>query len=214
MKRPYKIAIIDYQMSNIFSITNALDALGLESKVTSDRSEILSCDGAILPGVGSFPEAMKHIKNFNLDDSIKDFINTGKPFMGICLGLQLLFDGSEEIENSCGLGVISGNVKRISAKNKNMRVPHVGWNHASKNKLLYKGENIGPLCSLNDKDYFYFVHSYCVEPDNDTDIYTTTEYSGKFFCSSILKDNIFACQFHPEKSGKNGLRVLNKMFKR
>jgi glutamine amidotransferase len=212
MKSPYKIAIIDYQMSNMFSIRNALNVLGFESEVTSSRSKILSCDGAILPGVGSFPEAMKHIKNLKLDESIKDFINTGKPFMGICLGYQLLFEKSEEIENTYGLGIMSGEVKKISKRNKEIRVPHVGWNSVKKNKLPNGEQNIGPLKSFNDSDYFYFVHSYYVQPSNDNDIYTTTEYGGNEFCSSILKENIFACQFHPEKSGENGLRILNEMF--
>jgi imidazole glycerol-phosphate synthase subunit HisH len=212
MKSPYKIAIIDYQMSNMFSIKNALNALGFESEITSSRSKILSCDGAILPGVGSFPEAMKHIKSLNLDESINGFINTGKPFMGICLGYQLLFEKSEEVENTYGLGIMSGEVKKIPKKNKETKVPHVGWNNVKRNTLLNGVQNIGPLKAFNDDDYFYFVHSYYVHPGNDNDIYTTTEYGGNEFCSSVLKENVFACQFHPEKSGENGLQILNKMF--
>ena len=212
MKSPYKIAIIDYQMSNMFSIKNALNALGFESEITSSRSKILSCDGAILPGVGSFPEAMKHIKSLNLDESINGFINTGKPFMGICLGYQLLFEKSEEVENTYGLGIMSGEVKKIPKKNKETKVPHVGWNNVKRNTLLNGVQNIGPLKTFNDDDYFYFVHSYYVHPGNDNDIYTTTEYGGNEFCSSVLKENVFACQFHPEKSGENGLQILNKMF--
>ena len=212
MKSPYKIAIIDHQMSNMFSIKNALNALGFESEITSSRSKILSCDGAILPGVGSFPEAMKHIKSLNLDESINGFINTGKPFMGICLGYQLLFEKSEEVENTYGLGIMSGEVKKIPKKNKETKVPHVGWNNVKRNTLLNGVQNIGPLKAFNDDDYFYFVHSYYVHPGNDNDIYTTTEYGGNEFCSSVLKENVFACQFHPEKSGENGLQILNKMF--
>ena len=212
MKSPYKIAIIDYQMSNMFSIKNALNALGFESEITSSRSKILSCDGAILPGVGSFPEAMKHIKSLNLDESINGFINTGKPFMGICLGYQLLFEKSEEVENTYGLGIMSGEVKKIPKKNKETKVPHVGWNNVKRNTLLNGVQNIGPLKAFNDDDYFYFVHSYYVHPGNDNDIYTTTEYGGNEFCSSVLKENVFTCQFHPEKSGENGLQILNKMF--
>ena len=199
-------------MSNMFSIKNALNALGFESEITSSRSKILSCDGAILPGVGSFPEAMKHIKSLNLDESINGFINTGKPFMGICLGYQLLFEKSEEVENTYGLGIMSGEVKKIPKKNKETKVPHVGWNNVKRNTLLNGVQNIGPLKAFNDDDYFYFVHSYYVHPGNDNDIYTTTEYGGNEFCSSVLKENVFACQFHPEKSGENGLQILNKMF--
>ena len=205
MKSPYKIAIIDYQMSNMFSIKNALNALGFESEITSSRSKILSCDGAILPGVGSFPEAMKHIKSLNLDESINGFINTGKPFMGICLGYQLLFEKSEEVENTYGLGIMSGEVKKIPKKNKETKVPHVGWNNVKRNTLLNGVQNIGPLKAFNDDDYFYFVHSYYAPITNSS--IGITDYS-ESFASIIQKDNFYGTQFHPEKSSDQGSKLL------
>lgn len=212
MNKPYKIAVIDYQMSNMFSIKNALTVLGFDVEVTSDYSTILSCDGAILPGVGSFPEAMKHIKSFKLDVSINDFIASGKPFLGICLGFQLLFNKSNEIEDTLGLGVIPGEVKNLSKLNDEIRVPHVGWNNIKKKQMPNIKNNFDPLKKFNVQEYFYFVHSFYVEPEDSEDIYTTTEYGGYNFCSSILKENIFACQFHPEKSGEKGIRILSEIF--
>ena len=212
MNKPYKIAVIDYRMSNMFSIKNALEILGFKVEVTSDRSTILSCDGAILPGVGSFPEAMRHIKEFELDVSINDFIDSGKPFLGICLGFQLLFNKSVEIEDTFGLGIISGEVKDFSLLNDKIRVPHVGWNNVKKKQMTNIINNLDPLKKFNEEEYFYFVHSYYVEPKDNNDIYTTTEYGGINFCSSILKENIFACQFHPEKSGEKGILILSEIF--
>jgi len=214
MNKPYKIAVIDYQMSNMFSIKNALTALGFDVEVTSDYSTIISCDGAILPGVGSFPEAMKHIKELNLEASITDFIASGKPFLGICLGFHLLFDKSNEIEDTFGLGVIPGEVKRLSMLNKEIRIPHVGWNKIQKKQIPNIKNHFDPLKKLNEQEYFYFIHSFYVEPEDNNDIYSTTEYGGINFCSSILKENIFACQFHPEKSGRKGANILSEIFNR
>ena len=214
MNKPYKIAVIDYQLSNMFSIKNALSILGFEVEVTSDYSTILSCDGAILPGVGSFPEAIDNIKELNLDNAIKDFIASGKTFVGVCLGFQLLFDKSDEIEDTFGLGILPGEVKSFSALNNKIRVPHVGWNNVKKKQMLNINNNLNPLKKFNDEEYFYFIHSCYVKPMDNNDIYTSTQYGGIDFCSSILKENIFACQFHPEKSGKKGIRILSEIFNR
>ena len=212
MRKPYKIAVLDYGMSNMFSIRNALEGLGFEVEITSDYQKIISCDGAILPGVGAFPEAMKNIKELNLDSTIKDFINTGKPFVGICLGFQLLFDRSDEIEDTLGLGIIPGEVLDFSKLGENIRVPHVGWNHIEKRSIISKLKDINYQDIINDKESFYFVHSNFVKPFNDNHIFTETKYAGIKFCSSIIKENIFACQFHPEKSGQKGIKVLSKIF--
>ena len=212
MNKPYKIAVIDYRMSNMFSIKNALTVLGFDVEVTSDYSTIVSCDGAILPGVGSFPEAINNIKELNLDDAIKDFIDSGKPFVGICLGFQLLFDKSDEIEDTFGLGILPGEVKSFSALNDRIRIPHVGWNNVKKKQMLNINNNLNPLKKFNDEEYFYFVHSCYVKPMDNNDIYTSTQYGGIDFCSSILKENIFACQFHPEKSGEKGIRIFSEIF--
>jgi glutamine amidotransferase len=212
MNKTEKIAVLDYRMSNMFSIKNALAILGFDAIVTSDYETILSCDGAILPGVGAFPEAMKNINELNLDSSIKDFISTGRPFVGICLGFQLLFDQSDEIEDTLGLGIISGEVKDFSKLDDKMRVPHVGWNKVNNhNKNNIRNKNSSEI--INDEDYFYFVHSNYVQPSDTNEINTITNYAGIDFCSSIIKDNIFACQFHPEKSGQRGIQVLKNIFK-
>tara|TARA_B100000767_G_C19776883_1_gene543105 strand:- start:1059 stop:1697 length:639 start_codon:yes stop_codon:yes gene_type:complete len=212
MSKTKKIAVLDYHMSNMFSIKNALSTLGFDAIVTSDYETILSCDGAILPGVGAFPEAMKNINKLNLDTSIKDFISTGKPFVGICLGFQLLFDRSDEIEDALGLGILSGEVKDFSKLNDKIRVPHVGWNKVN-NYNKNNSRNKNPLKIIKDEDYFYFVHSNYVQPSDDSYINTITNYAGIDFCSSIIKDNIFACQFHPEKSGQRGIQVLKNIYK-
>jgi imidazole glycerol-phosphate synthase subunit HisH len=212
MNKTYKIAVIDYRMSNMFSIKNALNILGFEAIVTSDYKTIVSCDGAILPGVGAYPEAMKNIKELNIDYAIKDFISLGKPFVGICLGFQLLFDKSDEIEDTSGLGIISGEVKDFSKLGDKIRVPHVGWNQVKKNLVSFNSRTEDYLEIINDKDYFYFIHSNYVKPLDNSYILTTTEYAGIEFCSSIMKENIFACQFHPEKSGQRGIKFLNKIF--
>jgi len=214
MNKPYKIAVIDYQISNMFSIKNALTVLGFDVEVTSDYSTIMSCDGAILPGVGSFPEAMKHIKELNLEASINDFIASGKPFLGICLGFQLLFDKSNEIEDTFGLGIIPGEVKHMSGLDAEIRIPHVGWNKVQRKQLPNIKNIFDPLKKINAQEYFYFIHSFYVEPADINDIYTITEYNDYSFCSSILKDNIFACQFHPEKSGRKGAEILSEIFNR
>ena len=212
MSKTKKIAVLDYHMSNMFSIKNALSTLGFDAIVTSDYETILSCDGAILPGVGAFPEAMKNINKLNLDTSIKDFISTGKPFVGICLGFQLLFDRSDEIEDALGLGILSGEVKDFSKLNDKIRVPHVGWNKVN-NYNKNNSRNKNPLKIIKDEDYFYFVHSNYVQPSDESYINTITNYAGIDFCSSIIKDNIFACQFHPEKSGQRGIQVLKNIYK-
>ena len=199
------IAIIDYKMSNMFSIKNALDAVDLKTQITFDRKTILEADGAVLPGVGSFPEAMLHL--------IKEFIASGKPLLGICLGFQLLFEESEEFEHVKGLGVVEGSVKKISSKFSSLPVPHVGWNTIIKQKPPKQNKTgTSSKFMLDDNDYYYFVHSYYVKPKNIEDIYTVTRYGQHEFCSSIKLDNVFGCQFHPEKSGPRGLKFLQNYF--
>lgn len=197
----------------MFSISNALDVLGYSCEITSDRSTILSADAAVLPGVGAFPEAMRHIREMGLDDTIKDFIKSGKPFVGICLGFHLLFDNSSEFKSTTGLGILRGEVKNFNFQDKTISIPHVGWNNIKKSKNNEGSQGFHPLKNTMDEGFFYFVHSCYAVPHDDSDIYTMTEYGGQQFCSSILKDNIFACQFHPEKSGETGIKILNEMFK-
>lgn len=204
------IAIIDYQISNIFSVKHAFDSLGVESVVTSDPKVIMEAKAAILPGVGAYGDCMLNLKNLNLIEAILEFIKSGKPFMGVCLGLQLLFSQSTEFGRHQGLNVIKGEVNRFPSENDKgevIRVPQIGWNriyHTSKNRLNWQRS---PLKALKNKDYMYFVHSYYVKPQDKSVIVSYTNYSGFEYCSSIIKDNIFAVQFHPEKSGPRGIEI-------
>ncbi len=198
------ISIIDYKISNMFSIKNALDKLGFSNQITSDQEVLLNSDAAILPGVGSFPEAMKQLKKLNLDNPIKDFIKSKRKFMGICLGLQLLFTRSEEFENTNGLNIIRGEVKKLKLENKKLIIPHLGWN-----KTMFINNKINIKNKFLKDNHFYFVHSFYVDPEDKSIISSITKYGEINFCSSILNDNIFACQFHPEKSREQGLSLFD-----
>ena len=198
------ISIIDYKISNMFSIKNALDKLGFSNQITSDQEVLLNSDAAILPGVGSFPEAMKQLKKLNLDNPIKDFIKSKRKFMGICLGLQLLFTRSEEFENTNGLNIIRGEVKKLKLENKKLIIPHLGWN-----KTMFINNKINIKNKFLKDNHFYFVHSFYVDPQDKSIISSITKYGEINFCSSILNDNIFACQFHPEKSREQGLSLFD-----
>ncbi len=207
------IAIIDYQMSNLFSVKNALECLGIDSEITSDVTKIMAAKGAILPGVGAFAEAMKHLKTLDLIQPIKDFINSGKPFMGICLGFHLLFTESEEFGVTRGMDILQGKVESFSKHVKSKKIPHIGWNRIlTNNDVLKEDSFISPLKDINSDEYMYFVHSFYVDPDNKDIIATETEYDSFTFCSSVLKGNVFASQFHPEKSGTSGLKILKNYF--
>jgi len=212
MSSKTNIAIIDYKMSNMFSIKKALESLGHNVDITSDKRKVLSAAGAVLPGVGSFPEAMNHLRDLDLIDAINSFISTGKPFMGICLGLQLLFSRSREFGKHKGLNIIDGDVESFTKFDFIKIVPHVGWNKIDKKNLIFEEKN-DPLNNVKSGEYFYFVHSYFAKPKNKNEIYSTSNYNGLQFCSSIIRDNIFACQFHPEKSGAKGLTILDNFFK-
>jgi len=209
--KKHSVAIIDYKMSNLFSISNALNALDISPVITSDPKVILQSDGAILPGVGSYPQAVNSLHDLDLFETIRNFINTGKPFMGICLGLQLLFNNSEEFKLTEGLGVIEGATKKFIDKPSVKTVPHVGWN---KIEIIESDHNIQnyPFRDITSDDFFYFVHSLYVEPTNLDYVKSYTNHEGFNFCSSIMHENIFASQFHPEKSGKRGLQILQNFF--
>lgn len=193
------IAIIDYGAGNLQSVKNALDYLNVKSKITDDAEEIAKADKIIFPGVGSFGEMMNALESRNLVSSIKKSIKDKKPFLGICLGLQALFEESEESPGIKGLGIFKGKVKRFKTS---LKVPQIGWNSI---KMEKNDEMIHGL----DNKFFYFVHSYYVAPEDKSIILTTTDYSGRFV-SGICKDKIWAFQFHPEKSGKDGLEILRR----
>lgn len=191
------IAIIDYGAGNIFSVKNALDFLGLKNKLTNDIKEIQNSDAIILPGVGAFPAAMKRLSDFGLIDIIKSEA-VKKPFLGVCLGMQLLFDTGYEFEETSGLGLIEGTVEKIIAPG--MSVPHMGWNK------LVKLNDCTLLNGLTDDEYVYFVHSYAAKCD-DKDISAYCDYSG-MVTALVNKGTIYGAQFHPEKSSNVGLRIL------
>ncbi len=205
------IAIIDYRMSNMFSIKNALDYLGYKNIITSNPLEIKKADAAILPGVGSFPKAMEQLQKLKLKDVIQDIVYDEKPIMGICLGLQLLFTSSSENYDCEGLNIIDGKVENLSDHMTQGTVPHIGWN---KTKVkTYSKNDISELDILLKNNFFYFVHSYFVIPKNKESVYTETCIGDFKFCSSIKQKNILGLQFHPEKSGLKGLWIFKHFFK-
>lgn len=194
------IAIIDYNAGNLKSVEKALHFLGQECVVTRDFHEIEQADKVILPGVGAFGDAMEQLKKYELDKVIREVTEKGTPFLGICLGLQLLFEGSDESEGVEGLHILDGAIKRIPDQ-PGLKIPHIGWNSLN---LRNKGRL---FVGLEEHPYVYFVHSYYLQAKDEQIVKATTEYSTTIH-ASVEKDNIFACQFHPEKSGDVGLAIL------
>ena len=197
------IAIIDYGMGNLRSVQKGFERVGREAVVTSDAKTILSAGKVVLPGVGAFPDCMRNLEQNGLIDVVHQTIKSGKPFLGICLGLQLLFTESEEFGISKGLDIIKGRVVRFKIQDSTLKVPHMGWNSISIKRRA------PALQDVPDNSHVYFVHSFHVVPENKNVIATTTDY-GIEFVSSIWKDNIFAVQFHPEKSQTLGLSILKR----
>ena len=204
--------IVDYKLSNLHRVQAACNAVGLDAEITSDSGRLKSADAIILPGVGSFGTAMKNIKDLGLDSSIKDFALSGKPLFGVCLGLQLLFESSEEFGHNEGLSILKGTVKKFTSysnESEKFPIPQIGWNTIYKNNHNWRESY---LSECSNKAYMYFVHSYYVEPEDDSIILSKTSYGDQEYCSSVKQDNIFATQFHPEKSGVEGLSIY-KTFK-
>ncbi len=205
------IAIIDYGMGNLRSVQKGFERVGRDTVVTRDPKTILSASRVVLPGVGAFPDCMRNLEEYGLIEAVYKSIESGKPFLGICLGLQLLFTESEEFGISKGLDIIKGRVVRFKGPQfetqdpnlEILKVPHMGWNSIS---IKHRAP---ALQDMPDSSYVYFVHSFHVVPDDKNVIATTTSY-GIEFVSSIWKDNIFASQFHPEKSQTLGLSILKK----
>jgi len=196
------IAIVDYKMGNLRSVQKAFETQGYVASVTSSPDAIEKADGLVLPGVGAFGDCLKNLREKGLLEPIKDFISSGRPFLGICLGLQALFNESEESPGVNGLGVFNGKVIKFSSLPPDrLKVPQIGWNQIEFNN------QIAVLKNIPQKSWFYFVHSYYVEPD-DKDLNIVKSDYGVEFTAAIAKDNRFACQFHPEKSGELGLRII------
>lgn len=198
------IAIIDYDAGNIKSVEKALLSMGETPVLTRDPEVILQADHIILPGVGSFGDAMENLNKFGLIDVIHEAINRKIPFLGICLGLQLLFESSEETPGVAGLGILKGKIVRIP-EGPGIKIPHMGWNslNVRDGASLFKG--------LEKEPYVYFVHSYYLQAEDPKIVAATAEY-GVTIHASVEKENVFACQFHPEKSSKTGLAILKNFL--
>ncbi len=199
------IAVIDYDAGNMKSVEKALLHLGQEAVITRDRETILGADGVILPGVGAFGDAMKRLRAFGLVETIRKCAAEGIPFLGICLGLQLLFAESEESPGVEGLHLLEGRIRRIP-RTGGLKVPHVGWND------LYLQGRGRLLEGLTGNPYVYFVHSYYLQAEREEIVTSTAEY-GVNIHASVEEGNVFACQFHPEKSSETGMRILGNFCK-
>jgi imidazole glycerol-phosphate synthase subunit HisH len=205
-----KIAVIDYGVGNVRSIANAFENAGVSIVLTRDKDVIFGSDGVVLPGVGAFSHGMSNLNKYSLVKIIQDYADLNKPLLGICLGMQMFLEESDEFGISQGLGLIEGRVIKLSVENTICeKLPHVSWNeveigNCSWDKTIFDG--------IEDKTDMYFVHSYVAVPANKDDVLSTTIYSDHKFCSSIKKGNIYGCQFHPEKSAKDGLKVINNFI--
>jgi glutamine amidotransferase len=198
------IVVVDYGMGNLRSVVKGFEKAGVVAEITADPEAVAAADAVVLPGVGAFGKAMEHLRATGLDTAIIDAVAAGKPFLGICLGLQLLFTESEEFGPVRGLGILPGKVVRFFPEGApaGVKIPHMGWNS------LQMATPTSVLAGIPQDEYVYFVHSYYVAPDDATLAATTTEYAGFRFTSSVTRGKLFACQFHPEKSGAMGLKML------
>ena len=192
------IALIDYGMGNLGSVEKALRYVGAQVEIATKAEQLEAADGIVLPGVGAFDDCMRALREQGMAEPLRELLAAGKPFLGICLGLQVLFERSEEGQLD-GLGIVPGEVVRFKH---DLKIPHIGWNQVEINRPAPH------LAGIEAGSWFYFVHSYYVEPVEENVLATTTDY-GHDFCSAIWQGNIFACQFHPEKSQSAGLRLLD-----
>ncbi|MCX5678520.1 MAG: imidazole glycerol phosphate synthase subunit HisH [Candidatus Omnitrophica bacterium] len=211
------IAVIDYGMGNLRSVEKALELVGAKVKVTSNPADLARCDKLVFPGVGAFGDAMRELKSLRLVDPIKDAIKSGKLFLGLCLGMQLLFDDSDEAPGVKGLSVLKGGVKRFRFVKSGLKVPHMGWNSIQGTGFRVRGtgqrgQGAEILRGVPEGSYMYFVHSYYVKPKDRDVVLTTTDY-GIDFVSGVCKDNIYGFQFHPEKSQDVGIKILENFVK-
>ena len=205
MPAPPSIAIVDYGAGNLRSVAKALERSELRPRVTQEASEITAADGVVLPGVGAFRDGMTRLRELGLDDAIRESLERGLPYLGLCLGLQVLFDESEEHGRTPGFGILSGRVERFPEKDESgqrLRVPQIGWN-----EVRFAGDH-PMLGGLPETDYFYFVHSYRSIPKQKEQVVGTSDYGGPF-AAAVAGEGIFAVQFHPEKSQAAGKRLLD-----
>lgn len=200
-----KIVVLDYSLGNVRSVSNALRLIGASSSVTRDLAEIERCDGLIIPGVGAFPRAMQNLREMGLIDPIRDFMRSGRPLLGICLGMQILFDDGTEFEATKGLGLIPGRVDRIPVSPSEGRLPHIAWSlvrlQAQAGRQLFAGMDAEQL-------RFYFVHSFAATQVPPEYVTGTVDYLGHEIVAAVCRDNVYGTQFHPEKSAASGLQIL------
>ncbi len=207
------VTIIDYGMGNLFSIQSVFHKLGVNVNVSSDPAVIAASDKLILPGVGAFQKAMEELKKKNHVEAINEFVATGKPLMGICLGMQLLFTQSEEFGLEQGLNLISGKVIRFHKTDEDgLKIPQIGWNSINQPKDNSRNWEHSILEGLPNGTKLYFVHSFICYPDNKEHFLAETTYGNDTFCSVVNKDNIWGCQSHPEKSGNDGIRIYQNFL--
>jgi imidazole glycerol-phosphate synthase subunit HisH len=205
------IVIIDYQLGNLFSVRQACLQLGHDAEISNDPEKLLNADYAILPGVGAFADAMDNLDKFGLTEAVQEYVKKGKPLMGVCLGLQLLMSESEEFGNKKGLDLIPGTVKKFNVENYGnhiIKVPQIQWNTISEHEPGTWTHS--PLKCCQPGDFMYFVHSYYAKPENDKYVLADTTYGSHTYCSAVLKDNVFATQFHPEKSSLYGVSIYKE----
>lgn len=210
------VAILDYGLGNLFSVEQACAFVGLNSIITNSKKDILDADAVILPGVGAYGDAMLTLHRLDLVNVLRDIAKSPKPLVGICLGLQLLMTESYEFGHHKGLGIIEGPVVRFDApkeKERILKIPQIGWSRIFRpaDGLRWHGT---PLDSIDDGEYMYFVHSYTVQPQDSNVILSNSHYGHIEFCSSIQYHNVFACQFHPERSGLKGLQIYKNLADR
>jgi imidazole glycerol-phosphate synthase subunit HisH len=205
-----KTIIVDYELGNLFSVQQACLHVGLDAEISNDPAKVAAADGLILPGVGAFGAAMDNLRKRGIEEPLKAQVAAGKPFLGICLGLQLVFTDSVEFGSQGGLNLLPGKVLRIPPEIRGVktRVPQIGWNRIQ--PPVHRKWVGTPLEHLEEGCYMYFVHSYYVVPDDPRDCLTVTDYMGLEYCSGVQRDNILAFQFHPEKSGPEGVEVYRK----
>ena len=204
------IVIVDYGIGNVKSIINAFEEQKEETILSRDREVILNADGLILPGVGAFSHGMNNLNRYGLVDVIKDYVLTGKPLLGICLGMQMLLEESEEFGNTKGIGLIKGKVIKLPIEKSNkMKLPHISWNEIRTKNIKWENTILNDV-KVNSN--MYFVHTFVAKPHNEDEVLSTTDYFNVEFCSSLKKGNVYGCQFHPEKSAKDGLSIIKNFI--
>lgn len=215
-----KVTVVDFGMGNLFSIERAIHQVGGDANITGEFSKIASADRLVLPGVGAFGSAMHRLKETGIEDAVKEFVQTGRPLLGICLGMQLLLSESYEFGHHRGLGLIDGKVVRFKDPEPNgshFKIPQIGWAEiefpASEKKLTNRMWDDTILAGIHPSRFFYFVHSYICLPDNAKNVLAESVYGQDRFCSVVYKDNIYGCQFHPEKSDTDGLHIYHNLLR-